>query len=78
MKKRDKYDGLKLQNRTMPWSEVASGTALGDARGVAGGMAGLNLLNNAIVSARTYVGYKVAGEIGAVIDGIFSSSVAIK
>ena len=34
---KDKYDGLKLNNRTIPWSKVASGAALDVAGGVAGG-----------------------------------------
>ena len=74
----DKYDGLKMKNKTMPWSEVASGTAYGIAGGVAGGIAGGRLINNAILSAGSYIGYKVGGEAGAAIGGILSSSVADK
>ena len=62
----------------MPWSEVASGTALGVLGGIAGGIAGPSLLNNAIGSAGTYIGYKVAGEQGVAIGGIISSAVADK
>ena len=74
----DKYDGLKLKNKTMPWSDVASGAAYGIAGGVAGGIAGGSLINNAILSAGSYIGYKVGGEAGAAIGGILSSSVADK
>ncbi len=66
----DKYDGIKMKNKTMPWSDVASCTAYGALGGVAGGMAGASLLNNAIVSAGAYVGYKVAVVTGAAIGGI--------
>ncbi len=41
-------------------------------------MAGASILNNALVSAGTYVGYQVAGEPGAAIGGILSSTVADK
>jgi hypothetical protein len=41
-------------------------------------MAGASIINNAIVSAGTYIGYQVAGEPGAAIGGILSSNAAIK
>ena len=77
---KDKYDGLKMKNKTMPWADVATVTGItyGIAGGVAGRIAGSVLLNNAIVSAGTYVGYKVAGETGAAIGGILSCSLADK
>lgn len=73
-----------MKNKTVPWSDVASGSdsgtayGLGVLGGVAGGMAGASLLNNALVSAGTYIGYKVVGETGAAIGGILSSAVADK
>ena len=33
----EKYDGLKMKNETMPWSEVASGASYGVLGGIAGG-----------------------------------------
>ena len=48
---KDEYDGLKLQNRTMPLSEVASGTVNGVVGGVAVGMTGSSLFNAAITAA---------------------------
>ena len=74
----DKYDGLKMKNKTMPWSEVASGASYGVLGGIAGGIAGPSLLNNAIGTAGTYIGYKVAGETGAAIGGVLSSAAADK
>ena len=41
-------------------------------------MAGASIINNAIVSAGTYIGYQVAGEPGAAIGGILSSKAADK
>ena len=75
---KDKYDGLKMKNKTMPWSKVAKGAALGVAGGVATGIAGPSLINNAISTAGGMVGYYVAGETGAVLGSLAGSGLAEK
>ena len=74
----DKYDGIKMKDKTMPWSKVAKGAALGVAGGVATGMAGPSLMNNAISTAGGMIGYYVAGETGAVIGSLAGSGIADK
>ena len=61
-----------MTNKTTPWPDLASGTALGVAGGIAEGIVGISLLNEALVlvSAGSYVGYQVAGEKSAAI-GIY-------
>ena len=75
---KDKYDGLKMKNKTMPWSQVAKGAALGVAGGVATGIAGPSLINNAISTAGGMIGYYVGGETGAVIGSLAGSGIAEK
>ena len=52
----DKYDGLKMKNKTMPVSDVVNGTITGGVLGVAGGMAGMSMLNNIAVTAGSAAG----------------------
>jgi hypothetical protein len=70
----DKYDGLKLKNKTMPWSDVASGTFTGITGGIATGLAGPSIVNNALAGAASYVGYQIAGEKGAAIGNLLAAA----
>ena len=78
----DKYDGLKMKNKTMPVSKVVKGTIMGGAMGIAGGMAGGSILNNAAVTiasaAGGYIGSELQGETGAAIGTIIGGIGAAK
>ena len=74
----DKYDGLKLKNKTMPWSDVASGTFTGITGGIATGLAGPSIVNNALAGAASYVGYQMGGEKGAAIGNLLAAGIADK
>ena len=74
----DKYDGLRMANRTMPFSKVVSGTGYGLLGGAALGYAGPNILNTAVTTGAGYIGYQIAGEPGAAIAGIVASGVTDK
>ncbi len=62
----------------MTWSDVASGTIVAIGGGIASGLAGPSILNNAIGSAGAYLGYQVAGEKGAMIGNIIAAAAADK
>ena len=70
----DKYDGLKMKNKTMPWSDVASGTFTGITGGIATGLAGPSMINNALTGAASYVGYQIAGKKGAAIGNLLAAA----
>jgi hypothetical protein len=74
----DKYDGLKMKNKTIPWSEVADGVSKGVIGGVAVGVAGPSLLNAAITSAAGTIGYQIGGTPGALIGGAVGSKFSEK
>jgi len=78
----DKYDGLKMKNKTMPVSKVIKGTIMGGAMGVAGGMAGSSILNNAAVTIASagggYIGNELDGEQGAMIGSMIGGIGAAK
>jgi uncharacterized protein YcfJ len=59
----DKNDGLKMKNKTMPISDVISGTIMGGAMGVAGGMAGMSMLNNAAATLGSAAGGYIGNEL---------------
>ncbi len=77
-----KYDGLKLKNKTVPWSNVGVATGKGIALGVGLGFVGGRVLHNIATTAATTaagtvgsaIGYKIAGAPGAYIGGIGASS----
>ena len=79
-----KYDGLKLKNRTIPWSSVGLATGKGVALGVGLGLVGGQVLHNVATTAATSVagtvgatvGYQIAGPTGAYIGSIGGASLA--
>jgi hypothetical protein len=52
----DKYDGLKMKNKTIPISEVVDGTVKGVLGGVAMGLAGPSIINNAVSTLEVWQG----------------------
>ena len=70
----DKYDGLKLKNKFIPFNKVIKGTLLGVAGGASIGIAGPSLVNNAISTAASAAGYYIAGEEGAILGGLVGSA----
>ena len=74
----DKYDGLKIKNKTIPWSSVADGTLKGTIGGVALGVAGPSILNAAITTALGGIGYQIAGQAGALVGGALGSKFSEK
>ena len=74
----DRYDGLKMKNKTMPMSEVVDGTVRGVLGGVAMGLAGPSIINNAVSTLGGMAGYYVGGDYGAIVGSIAGSAVADK
>ena len=74
----DKYDGIKMKNKTMPISEVAEAAVLGIGGGIASGLAGPSIVNNLIATGTAGLGYQLYGERGAVIGNIIGASLADK
>jgi hypothetical protein len=63
----DKYDGLKMKNKTMPVSEVVDGTVKGVLGGAAMGLAGASIINNAVSTLGGMAGYYIGGDYGAIV-----------
>ena len=74
----DKYDGLKMKNKTIPISEVVDGTVKGVLGGVAMGLAGPSIINNAVSTLGGLAGYYVGGDYGAIVGGIAGAAAADK
>ena len=70
----DKYDGLKIKNKTIPFSKVVKGSLSGVEFGSAGGLAGTSLIIHAAVgiasTAGGCLGYQKDGDTGAAIGSI--------
>jgi hypothetical protein len=77
-KVKDKFDGLKMKNKTLPLSKVGEATLYGLGGGIASGLAGPSLFNNAISTAGAGIGYAVGGDTGGLIGGLIGSGVADK
>jgi hypothetical protein len=65
-----KYDGLKMVNRTMPVSKVATGTVKGVLGAATVILAGKDLVSNALSIGGAGIGYQLAGEEGAYAGGL--------
>jgi hypothetical protein len=78
LKINDKYDGLKMKNKTIPVSEVVDGTVKGVLGGVAMGLAGPSIMNNAVSTLGGMAGYYVGGDYGAMIGSIAGAAAADK
>jgi len=65
-----KYDGLKMKDKTMPWSKVAKGAAMGTLGAATVIIAGKDLISNALSMGGAGIGYHSAGEEGAYIGGL--------
>ena len=74
----DKYDGLKMKNKTIPISEVVDGTVKGVLGGVAMGVAGPSIINNAVSTLGGMAGYYVGGDYGAIVGSIAGAAAADK
>jgi hypothetical protein len=67
-----------MKNKTIPVSEVVDGAVKGDLGGVAMGLAGPSIINNAGSTPKGMAGYYVEGDYGAIVGGIAGSAVADK
>jgi hypothetical protein len=74
----DKYDGLKMKNKTMPVSEVVDGTVKGVLGGAAMGLAGASIINNAVSTLGGMAGYYIGGDYGAIVGSIAGAAAADK
>ena len=74
----DKYDGLKMKNKTMPVSEVIDGTIKGVLGGAAMGLAGPSIINNAVSTLGGMAGYYIGGDYGAIVGSIAGAAAADK
>ena len=76
----DKYDGLKMQNKTMPFSKVVKGSLLGVGGGVAMGLAGPSIVNNVVATAAStaggVIGYQLTGDESGVAYGSMLGGIA--
>jgi len=75
-KVKDKFDGLKMKKKTLPFSKVGEATLYGLGGGIASGLAGPSVLNNAISTAGAGIGYAIGSDTGAIIGGLIGSGVA--
>ena len=65
-----KYDGLKMKDKTMSWSKVAKGAAMGTLGAASVIIAGKDMISNALSMGAAGIGYHLAGEEGAYIGGV--------
>ena len=74
----DRADGIRIKDKTLPFKSVMKTAGLGVLGGIGVGLAGPSLLNGAITTAASGIGYSLYGDTGAAIGNLVSSGLVDK